>query len=180
MYTPPDGAEDAVPGEVIRSATWNTIFTDLSSALTQVGQSQVPGTRNLQASLAQSRAVNLVRGISFSTASLDHPLNITLPTGYSYFGFNNIKILSASATISTATCGIFTAPNAAGVTIVASGTTVSVVPPVTSGLVNTVQNLTILNSNTSQYNDGTIYFRVQTPQGASLFANVAAEITFLS
>jgi hypothetical protein len=39
VYTPPTGAENAAPGEVIRSATWNTIFTDIAAALTQLGQS---------------------------------------------------------------------------------------------------------------------------------------------
>lgn len=36
-YTPPTGAENAAPGGVIRSATWNTIFTDMSAALTSCG-----------------------------------------------------------------------------------------------------------------------------------------------
>lgn len=37
-YTPPEGAEDAFPGKVIASAVWNVIFTDLSAALTVLGQ----------------------------------------------------------------------------------------------------------------------------------------------
>lgn len=37
IYTPPDGAENAFAGEIIRSATWNSIFTDISAALTQLG-----------------------------------------------------------------------------------------------------------------------------------------------
>jgi hypothetical protein len=37
VYTPPTGAENASPSQIIRSATWNTIFTDLSSALSTVG-----------------------------------------------------------------------------------------------------------------------------------------------
>ena len=37
IYTPPTGAEDATPGTVIRSATWNTVFTDIAAALTQLG-----------------------------------------------------------------------------------------------------------------------------------------------
>lgn len=36
-YTPASGAETAAPGDVIRSATWNNIFTDLSTALTTLG-----------------------------------------------------------------------------------------------------------------------------------------------
>lgn len=43
VYTPPTGAENAAPGEVIRSATWNSIFTDISAALTLLGQ-QLYGT----------------------------------------------------------------------------------------------------------------------------------------
>ena len=42
MYTPPNGAENAFPGQIIASATWNSIFTDLSTALTFLGQQQTP------------------------------------------------------------------------------------------------------------------------------------------
>jgi hypothetical protein len=38
VYTPPNGAENATPGEIIASATWNSIFTDIANALTQLGQ----------------------------------------------------------------------------------------------------------------------------------------------
>jgi hypothetical protein len=33
-YTPPTGAENAAPGQVIQSAVWDAIFTDIASALT--------------------------------------------------------------------------------------------------------------------------------------------------
>lgn len=39
-YTPPLGSENAAPGQIIRSATWNSIFTDIANALTQLGQGQ--------------------------------------------------------------------------------------------------------------------------------------------
>ena len=38
IYTPPTGATNATPGDVIRSATWNTVFGDIALALTQLGQ----------------------------------------------------------------------------------------------------------------------------------------------
>lgn len=38
VYSPASGATTAVPGAIIRSATWNSIFTDISSALTLLGQ----------------------------------------------------------------------------------------------------------------------------------------------
>lgn len=37
IYTPPEGAEDAFPGKIIASATWNAIFTDIAAALTSLG-----------------------------------------------------------------------------------------------------------------------------------------------
>lgn len=42
VYTPPTGAENATAGKVIASATWNSIFTDLSTALTQLCSGTVP------------------------------------------------------------------------------------------------------------------------------------------
>lgn len=51
IYTPPTGAENAAPGQVIRSATWNTIFTDIATALTQLGQaSYLNGPRTVSGS----------------------------------------------------------------------------------------------------------------------------------
>lgn len=46
VYTPPAGAETAAPGDVIRSSTWNSIFTDISAALTLLGQ-QLYGTTSV-------------------------------------------------------------------------------------------------------------------------------------
>jgi len=40
-YTPASGALSAAPGQIIASATWNAIFTDLSAALTRLGQNQI-------------------------------------------------------------------------------------------------------------------------------------------
>ena len=38
IYTAPAAALPAAPGQVIASANWNTIFTDISTALTQLGE----------------------------------------------------------------------------------------------------------------------------------------------
>jgi hypothetical protein len=38
VYTPPAGATTAAPGDLIKSATWDAIFTDISAALTLLGQ----------------------------------------------------------------------------------------------------------------------------------------------
>lgn len=36
QYVPPAGAESAAPGNVLQSAIWNSIFTDIAAALTQL------------------------------------------------------------------------------------------------------------------------------------------------
>lgn len=38
VYTPPSGATTAAPSDVIRSSTWNDIFTDISNSLTLLGE----------------------------------------------------------------------------------------------------------------------------------------------
>src|SRR4051812_27336791 len=38
VFTPPDGSQNAFPGQVIRSAVWNATFTDIADALTLLGQ----------------------------------------------------------------------------------------------------------------------------------------------
>jgi hypothetical protein len=38
VYTPATGATTAAPGDVIRSATWNAIFQDITDALTLLGE----------------------------------------------------------------------------------------------------------------------------------------------
>lgn len=52
VYTPPTGATDAAPGDVIRSATWNSIFQDVSDALTLMGQQVYGSTAVTAASYA--------------------------------------------------------------------------------------------------------------------------------
>lgn len=50
VYTPAAGATTAAPGDIIASATWNAIFTDIASALTKLGQGQlVKGPRLITA-----------------------------------------------------------------------------------------------------------------------------------
>jgi hypothetical protein len=49
QYTPASGATTAAPGLLIQSAVWNAIFTDISTALTLLGQ-QLYGTTLVAAS----------------------------------------------------------------------------------------------------------------------------------
>lgn len=59
VYTAPAGATTAAPGQVIRSTTWNSIFTDISTALTQLGQ---------QSWVAAPRVISVAGNITIAAA----------------------------------------------------------------------------------------------------------------
>ena len=113
-----------------------------------------------------------ILAVNFNATNTDNPINIALPAGFTRYRITNILISGASATLSTATCGVFTATAAGGTAIVTTGTAVTITSSLTDTN-NNLQNLTIVNQNTLAWSDGTIYFRVQTPQSAPGTANVS-------
>lgn len=94
VYTPPLGAENAAPGEVIRSAIWNTIFTDISTALTELAQGTfIPAPKVLNTA-----------GASYTVAPADTVIlveantpTITLPLSATKTG--EARIMGANATV---------------------------------------------------------------------------------
>lgn len=166
-YTPPNGAENAFAGQTIASATWNAIFTDLSTALTLLGKGPLPvvnaGTLGF-----------FKKTVDFNSANSDNSIAITLPTGVANYTVGNLKIANASASISTATFSLFTAAGATGVTVITS-TAITI----TTALANTANNaMTVapLTANTITYNVATLFFRVGTPQGSAATADVLITI----
>lgn len=92
VYTPPTGAENATPGGLIQSSIWNSIFTDISSALTLLGQ-QLYGTTTVTTSpyVPVTTDANLL--VNKSTA-----VTINLPTAASRNGYPlKIKDISGVA-----------------------------------------------------------------------------------
>ncbi len=75
-FSPVLGAENAVPGKIIASATWNAIFTDIALALTQLGQGQLVNIpRKIVASgdITVGNTDNLIL-IQASVANINLPL----------------------------------------------------------------------------------------------------------
>lgn len=70
IYTPPNGAESAFPGQVIASATWNSIFTDIATALTQLGQQQI---------VYNPRIISTVGNVSVSVGDRIILINVNVP-----------------------------------------------------------------------------------------------------
>ena len=111
------------------------------------------------------------QGINFNSTNTDNPLLINLPAGYTQYRVDRIMISGASASLSTATCGVWTQAGGLGSAIVASGSAITVTQTL-SDTVNNMQSLTIANQNTMSLIETTLYFRVQTPQGSAALGNV--------
>lgn len=117
-------------------------------------------------------------GVNFNAGNTDTAIPITLPSGFTRYRVVGVVIDGASQTLTTATCGLFTAAGAGGVAIVASGSAITV----STASENTNNNqmvLALVNSNTTSFNAATLYFRVQTPQGAAATANVVVQVQAL-
>jgi PPE-repeat protein len=82
IYTPPSGATTAAPGDLIKSATWDAIFTDLSSALTLLGQ-QLYGTTPV----TSSSPYVPVATDTFVLIAVAGAYTVNLPTGASRIGY---------------------------------------------------------------------------------------------
>ncbi len=107
VYTPPAGATSAAAGDIIRSATWNSIHSDLSAAINILSW----GTR--RTANAGSFSVNVGDGFILVTASA--PV-ITLPLG------------------STKTCPVLIVGGAAGIFGTNNSVVTPTAPDTISGL----------------------------------------------
>lgn len=111
-----------------------------------------------------------VLNVNFNATNQDYPVTVNLPAGYTRWRAANIFVSGASGTLTTATCGVFTQAGASGVPIVTSGTALTINTNL-SDTNNNFQSFTVNNQNTLSYNDTTVYFRVQNPQGVAATAN---------
>lgn len=117
--------------------------------------------------------------VNFNSANTDTSITITLPTGFTRYSVNTVIISGASASLTTATCGVFTAAGAGGTAIVASGSAITV-STASEDTNNNMQQLTSVNSTTNSFTAATLYFRVQNPQGSAATGKVTVRITPVS
>ncbi len=117
-------------------------------------------------------------GINFNSATTDNALLLSpLPTAR--FTIGNIRITNASASISTATIGVFTATAAGGATIAADQAIT--VTASAAGTNNNTMALSLTNSTTEAYAaasfavSATAQIRIGTPQGMAATADVCVE-----
>jgi hypothetical protein len=94
VYTPPTGAENALPGQIIRSATWNSIFTDIATALTQLGEASWVATPVVLSSSGSNYTIAPTDAVIVVAASTP---TIVLPLASTKKG--PVRVLGGASTI---------------------------------------------------------------------------------
>ena len=153
-----------------------TAGTNAASVVTVDG-TQALANKGINGLLATTPPPFMIKitGVNFNAANSDNAIPITLPTGFTRYRVSNPTISHASQTLTTATCGIFTATGGGGTAVVAGGSAITVSTAAES-TVNNHQVLGVANSGLISFNVATLYFRVQTAQGAAATADVSVQI----
>lgn len=115
-----------------------------------------------------------VTGINFNSANTDTPVTLRMPPGITRYFVQGLRLSHASASISTATVGVFTGAGATGQTMAANQAIT-----LTASAENTVNNgmtLAQTNAGTETYTSTTIFVRVGTPQGSAATADFTITI----
>jgi parallel beta-helix repeat protein len=144
-----------------------------SAIQTQFGAKMATNFSN--ATAAPSAFAYTATGINFNSANTDTAITITLPSGFTRYIVNNVAISHASGTLTTSTVGLFTATGGGGVAIFTPGTAVTV----STASENTSGNAQSIAGAILSINAGTLYFRVQTPQGTAATADVTIAVRAL-
>lgn len=118
----------------------------------------------------------VLRGINFNSGNTDNAIPITLPPGVTNYRVVNVQIANASASISTATFGVFSATGGGGTAIMAAGQVITVTSSAANAN-NNAQTATPATANTESYNFATLYFRVGTAQGSAATGDVIITIS---
>lgn len=151
---------------VIRSTTWNTIFTDISAALTTLGQAS-PAVAGALASFPAPTFATFAKAVNFGTGTLDAAtLAVSLPASITNYLINTLRLANPSASLAAGSWGLFTGPGATGVTVFPVTSTITIVTSAINANNNTLI-ATPTNSNTQAFNSGTLYFRVGTAVAGS-------------
>ena len=147
------------------------IFSGLSGLLQGNGSSAVTALTTAQAIATSTPGRIYLTATSVNLNSVgDTTVPIVLPSGMTRFKVAEMHVSHASLSLTTVTVGLYTAANAGGVAIVTPATT-----GITSTTTDTSPNaasMTVINLNTTSYNDASLYIHVAIAQGAAATGDV--------
>lgn len=148
----------------------NAIYTGLATGGQITGLAQGAG-----GSAEVSRRYSL-KGVNFNATNTDNAITLVLPPGITRWSIEEVLIGNASQTLTTATFGLFTGAGGTGSTL-ATGTAITVAGS-TAGSANSVQQSTA--GSTVWATGTTLFFRVQTAQGAPATGDVVISVIYVS
>jgi hypothetical protein len=151
---PVNGWNPAVAGATVKSADWNSLLADLTTAMNLPYPSFQLG--------------GFVDGVNLNTTNTDTPITISSSTPN--YQIRLVAVSNASTSLTTVTAGVFTATGGGGTTVSAN----QALSGITSTTANSASNgiaLTLANPGT-WFNSATLQFRTGTAQGAAATANV--------
>ncbi len=106
-----------------------------------------------------------------AAAPIDSARTIPLPTGFTRYQVQFIILSHASTSLTTAHAAVFTGAGGTGVTLV-SDTILSAVTSASDATNGNSLRFTVVNSTTTTFTAGTLYFRLTTAQGGAATADV--------
>lgn len=110
-------------------------------------------------------------GVNFNSANSDNALTVPLPTGYTRWNLYGIVVGNASASLTTATIGVFSSTGGGG-TAIASNQAITV----STASANTANNMQFLTGagtpGTTAYTFTTLQVRIGTAQGSAATGDV--------
>lgn len=113
--------------------------------------------------------------VNFNSGNTDTAITINLPAGVTNYKISSILIANPSASLSTATFGVFTAAAAGGTAIVTAATAITITTA-SGNTNNNMMSATVNNQNTMSFNLTTLYFRVATAQGSAATGSVIIHV----
>lgn len=122
--------------------------------------------------------------VEFGTGNTDYPIQLPLPPrGFTRYSLRSIFVSGADASLSPATCGVWTGPEMSGVLLVTSGTALTITTAADSTSGN-MQVLSPVNVNTvchlyAALVGGRIFFRVQTASAVPAKASLETGLVWL-
>lgn len=121
----------------------------------------------------------VLTGVNFNSANTDNSIAITLPVGVTRYFVNAVAITNASASISTATVGVFTQPTGGGIAICATQA-ITVTQSATDTTNNGMSLTVFANRLITALNDTPLYVRVGAAQGSAATADVVIVLQMLT
>lgn len=178
----------AAKGKLVVAAvanTGNTTTTISNAAMGQASTILIPdpgaATSNFVLSpntevsyMTPSDVVIKLTGVNFNSANTDNAVTIALPSGYTRYMVDSIAITHASASLTTATIGLFTGTGGAGTVIANSAITVSATA---DGTANNAQSFS--GPATTAYTlagFATMQVRIGTAEGSAATGDVSLRI----